>query len=264
VAAAALAEGLIIPTTSFLSTGGLTIGSWFFPDWKVGGHGETNVGKAIAESVNTFFYIIGGGFDAFTGLGVERITSYARLFGFGSLTGLDLPNEGEGFLPSKEWKEEVKGERWYVGDTYHLAIGQGDLLVTPLQMAVALSTVANGGTKYEPHVAKAVGDQWILPKGTVLPEELRQAIKIVREGMRQTVTSGSARRLNSLPLAAAGKTGTAQIGGSSETHAWFTGFAPYENPEIAVVVLIEEGGEGSSTAVPVAENIFRWWYQNRD
>lgn len=263
VAAAALAEGIITPTTSFLSTGGLTIGQWFFPDWKAGGHGVTDVRKAIAESVNTFFYIIGGGYDTFTGLGVERITSYARLFGFGTPTGIDMPSEADGFLPSKEWKEETKGERWYVGDTYHLAIGQGDLLVTPIQIAVALSTVANGGTKYEPRVAQVVGGQVILPKGTVLPDSLKEAIKVVRQGMRQTVVSGSARRLSALPIAVAGKTGTAQIGGTEATHAWFTGFAPYDNPEIAVVVLIEEGGEGSSTAMPVAENIFRWWAENR-
>jgi len=263
VAAAALAEGLIAPTTSFLSTGGLSIGIWFFPDWKAGGHGVTDVKKALAESVNTFFYIIGGGLDSFTGLGVERITSYARLFGFGEKTGIDLPSEADGFLPSKEWKEEYKGERWYVGDTYHLAIGQGDLLVTPIQMAEALSVVANGGIKYTPHVVMAVDNELVFPEGQVLPETLKNAIQVVRQGMRQGVTTGSARRLNSLPITSAGKTGTAQIGGTEETHSWFTGFAPYENPEIAVVVLIEEGGEGSSTAVPVAEGIFKWWYNNR-
>lgn len=264
VASAALAEGVITSTTTFLSTGGLAIGQWFFPDWKAGGHGVTDVRKAIAESVNTFFYIIGGGYDTFTGLGVERIVTNAALFGFGTATGIDLPSEGNGFLPSKDWKETAKGERWYVGDTYHLAIGQGDLLVTPIQMAVALSAVANGGTKYQPHVARAIDEQIILPQGTSLSPALKDAIEIVREGMRQTVIEGSARRLNSLSIPVAGKTGTAQIGGTEETHAWFTGFAPYDNPEIAVVVLIEEGGEGSSTAVPVAENIFKWWAQNRE
>lgn len=264
VAAAALAEGVISPSTSFFSVGGLTIGQWFFPDWKSGGHGLTDVRKAIAESVNTFFYIIGGGYDTLTGLGVDRITSYARLFGFGAVTGVDLPSETDGFLPSKQWKEEVKDERWYVGDTYHLAIGQGDLLVTPIQMAAALSTIANGGIKYVPRVVRAVDGQLIAAEGAALPDPLREAIKVVQQGMRQTVASGSARQLNSLPIAAAGKTGTAQIGGSEETHAWFTGFAPYENPEIAVVVLIEEGGEGTAVAVPVAEKIFYWWYLNRD
>ncbi|MFA6131564.1 MAG: penicillin-binding protein 2 [Patescibacteria group bacterium] len=263
VAAAALTEGIITPTTSFLSTGGLTIGQWFFPDWKAGGHGITNVRKALAESVNTFFYTIGGGYDSFTGLGVEKITDYARIFGFGQKTGIDLTGEADGFLPSKIWKETTKGERWYVGDTYHLAIGQGDLLVTPIQMAAALSVLANGGTKYTPHLVMEVDDQPVYLPNETLSIPLKEAIEVVREGMRQAVTSGSAIRLNSLPITSAGKTGTAQIGGTEETHAWFTGFAPYDNPEIAVVILIEEGGEGSSTAVPVAENIFRWWYNNR-
>ena len=263
VAAAALAEGIITPTTSFLSTGGLSIGVWFFPDWKAGGHGITDVKKAIAESINTFFYIVGGGYNDFVGLGVERITSYAKLFGFGEKTGIDLPSEADGFLPSKEWKEEYKNERWYVGDTYHLAIGQGDLLTTPIQMATALCSVANGGVLYTPHVARAINNELVLPEGEALPDNLREALKTVRQGMRQTVISGSARRLNTLPITSAGKTGTAQIGGTENTHAWYTGFAPYENPEIAVVVMIEEGGEGSSTAVVVAEDIFKWWYNNR-
>lgn len=263
VAAAALTEGVITPTTSFLSTGGLTIGQWFFPDWKAGGHGVTDVKKALAQSVNTFFYIIGGGYDTFTGLGVEKIVEYAKFFGFGEKTGIDLTGEADGFLPSKDWKEETKGERWYVGDTYHLAIGQGDLLVTPIQIAAALSIVANGGTKYTPHLVTAVDDQEVYLANETLSLNLKESIDVVRQGMRQAVTSGSAIRLNSLPITSAGKTGTAQIGGTDETHAWFTGFAPYENPEIAVVVLIEEGGEGSSTAVPVVENIFRWWANNR-
>lgn len=263
VAAAALAEGLITSTSSFLSTGGLRVGQWFFPDWKTGGHGVTDVRKALAESVNTFFYIIGGGYDIFTGLGVDRLVSYAALFGFGKPTGLDLPSEADGFLPSKDWKEKTKGERWYVGDTYHLAIGQGDLLVTPIQMAAALSAVANGGTKYTPHVVLSTDEMAVKISSEKLPEAVIESLSTVRSGMRQCETSGSGRRLGLLPITSAGKTGTAQIGGTEETHAWFTGFAPYENPEIAVVVLIEEGGEGSSTAIPVAEDVFKWWHDNR-
>jgi len=263
VAAAALADGVINPTTSFLSSGGLAIGQWFFPDWKAGGHGVTSVRKALAESVNTFFYIVGGGYETFTGLGVEKITSYARLFGFGSPTGIDLPSEADGFLPTKEWKEQTKGERWYVGDTYHLAIGQGDLLVTPIQMAAALATVASGGVKYTPHLVRSIDNQKTVPLSSELSLELKESIIVVQEGMRQCVTSGSCRNLNSLAITSAGKTGTAQIGGTEETHAWFTGFAPDKKPEIAVVILIEEGGEGSAAAVPVAKNIFEWWRENR-
>jgi len=263
LAASALAEGIITPSTSFLSVGGLRIGPWFFPDWKSGGHGVTDVRKALAESVNTFFYIVGGGYQGFTGLGVKRIVSFARLFGFGSKTGIDLPGEANGFLPSEEWKQETKGEPWYVGDTYHLAIGQGDLLVTPLQMAVATGIVANGGTRWKPHVVKQRGNDPVLPEGTELPENVRTGIKTVREGLRQAVTQGSARALASLPAPAAGKTGTAQVGGDQPTHAWFTGFFPYDNPDLALTILIENGGEGSSVAVPVAKEIFQWWYDHR-
>ncbi|KKR84382.1 MAG: Penicillin-binding protein 2 [Candidatus Uhrbacteria bacterium GW2011_GWF2_41_16] len=263
VAAAALAEGIITPSTSFVSVGGISIGPWVFPDWKAGGHGVTDIRKALADSVNTFFYIIGGGYNTFIGLGVERIVAYARVFGFGSKTGIDLPSEAEGFLPSKEWKEKGKGERWYVGDTYHLAIGQGDLLVTPLQLAVASATVANGGTRWTPHVVHAIDENLVEPEGIILSDQLQQALKIVQEGMRQAVTRGSAKSLSTLPFAVAGKTGTAQVAGGKQTHAWFVGFGPYEDPQIVVTVLVENGGEGSSVAVPIAKDIFFWWYNHR-
>jgi penicillin-binding protein 2 len=261
VAYAALAEELITPTTSFLSTGGLYVGGSTFPDWKVGGHGITDVRKAIAQSVNTFFYIIGGGYDTFGELGVERIVFYAKQFGFAAETGIDLPGEANGFLPSKDWKREVKGERWYVGDTYHLAIGQGDALVTPIQLATAVATIANGGKRYQPHVIEAMGDTLVSPMDLSLEAPFNAAaLQTVREGMRQTVVSGSARSMNTLAYPVAGKTGTAQAPGGF-THAWFTGFGPYENPTLAVTVLIEEGGEGSSVAVPIARDIFEWWFR---
>jgi penicillin-binding protein 2 len=262
VAYTALADGLVGPSTSFLSTGGLRIGQWFFPDWKAGGHGITDVRTALAWSVNTYFYIVGGGFDTFTGLGVEHLAEGAARFGFGSPTGIRLPSEASGFLPSKEWKEEAKGERWYVGDTYHLAIGQGDMLATPLQLAVANATIANGGTRYVPRLVERAGDETVQPVAT--GETLdASAIQIVREGMRKAVTEGSARFLLSLALPTAGKTGTAQAPGDVPTHAWFEGFGPYGDPTLAVVVLIENGGEGSSVAVPIARDIFEWWFANR-
>lgn len=269
VASAALEEGIIDEHTSFLSTGGIRISEWFFPDWRAGGHGITNVRKAIADSVNTFFYIIGGGHENhdFIGLGVARITEYAAKFGLGDTTGVDLPGEATGFLPSKEWKEEAKGERWYIGDTYHLAIGQGDILVTPLQMAVSTTVFANGGILYEPRVIRSfwAEDGEVVNPPTVVNEQVvsDETIEIVRSGMRQTVTEGSARYMASLSEDVAGKTGTAQVGGNAENHAWFTGFGPYEMPEVAMAVLIENGGEGSSVAVPIARDIFTWWFENR-
>lgn len=262
VSYAALNEGVVNEHTSFLSTGGLSVGPWFFPDWKAGGHGVTDVRKAIAESVNTFFYIVGGGYDATTGLGVERITDYARRFGFGQKTGIDLPGEADGFLPSKEWKEKAKGERWFVGDTYHLAIGQGDLLATPLQLAAAGAVIANGGHRVTPHVVEKVDGtpaQVPMPDGTFETAN----VTVVRQGMRQAVTSGSARFLNDLKFPVAGKTGTAQPGGDVKTHAWFLGFGPYQDPTLTIVVLLENGGEGSSFAVPIAKDLFAWWFAHR-
>jgi len=261
IAYAALAEGIISEHTSFLSTGGLRIGPWFFPDWKPGGHGTADVREAIAWSVNTFFYIIGGGFNDVTGLGVERITQYARMFGFGAKTGIDVPNEADGFLPSKEWKEDVKGERWFVGDTYHLAIGQGDLLVTPVQMAAATAVLANGGTRVEPALLEKIDGKERTPAFPKFEKTIgKNWIEIVRQGMRQAVTIGSARALNGLSKPVAGKTGTAQTAGQKKTNAWFIGFGPYDKPTLAVTILIEEGGEGSAVAVPLAKDIFEWWF----
>ncbi|MEK7631336.1 MAG: penicillin-binding protein 2 [Patescibacteria group bacterium] len=267
IATAALNEGVITQQTTVLSTGGIKIDKWFFPDWKAGGHGVTNVYKAIADSVNTFFYTIGGGTDTFEGLGIDRMTQYARTFGLGAPTGIDLPGERGGFLPSKAWKEQAKNEPWYIGDTYHFAIGQGDLLVTPLQMALATATLANGGILYKPHVAKTfqIGDGTEAKnvEATVVREHVAsaEAVQIVRDAMREAVINGSARRLQTLGIPTAGKTGTAQFGNAGKTHAWFVGFAPFDNPTIAIAVMVEAGGEGHAAALPIAEAGFKFWLQ---
>lgn len=266
MSAAALQEKIINENTSFMSTGGLHVGQWSFPDWKAGGHGATNVKKAIAESVNTFFYYIGGGYGDFQGLGIERIVKYAAMFGLSQATGIDLPNEATGFLPSAKWKEDTKNEVWYIGDTYHASIGQGDITGTPLQVANYTAAIANGGTLYQPHVVGKILDHDNNLIEEIKPTVIRsnfidqQNIKIVQEGMRQTVTDGSGRNLNSLPVAVAGKTGTAQWSSNHNNQAWFTGYAPYDNPELAITVLVEEGGEGSSVAVPIAKEILQYYF----
>ncbi|MFA5109083.1 MAG: penicillin-binding protein 2 [Patescibacteria group bacterium] len=268
-AAGALQEKVITEVTSFLSTGGLRIGEWFFPDWKAGGHGVIDVKKAIANSVNTFFYYIGGGYGDFKGLGVSGLVKYARLFGLGESTGIDLPGERAGFVPTADWKEQIKKEPWYIGDTYHFAIGQGDVLVTPLQVANYTAAIANGGILYEPHlVSKILGeDNKIIEE--IKPVVIRRDfidtanLKIVRAGMRETVTLGSARSLNALPVSVAGKTGTAQWSTKKSPHAWFIGFAPYDNPQVAIMVLVEEGVEGSTIAVPIAKDILNWYFSNK-
>lgn len=268
IAAAALAEGVITSATTIYSSGGIRVLSWFFPDWKAGGHGSTNVVKALAESVNTFFYTIGGGTNEFVGLGPGRIGEYLRRFGVGKKLGIDLPSESSGFVPTEEWKEKTKNEVWYIGDTYHMAIGQGDIAVTPLQVAEWTAAVANGGTLPKPHLVKAVKEgggeirplAWNQLGSVGISDEYLQT---VRAGMRAAVTAGSARYLADLPEGVAGKTGTAEWNDHRQPHAWFTGFAPYQNPEIVVTILVEEGGEGSSTAVPVAKEFLRWYFAHR-
>ncbi len=251
LAAAALEENIITETTTVYSTGAVNIGPWRFADWKAGGHGITDVKKALAESVNTFFYMIAGGIDASQGLGVDRATSYLKEFGWASKTGIDLPSEAPGFLPSPEWKLRTTGQPWYIGDTYHLGIGQGNVLVTPLQIAVGTAGIANKDAWYEPHFVEGPAKKHELPVS-------EHNIRIVQEGMRQAVVTGSAASLQTLPIPIAGKTGTAQIGGSNKTHAWFTSFGPYDDPELVVTVLLERGGAGDVDAVPLAKEIWQW------
>lgn len=254
-AAAALASGVITPQTTFVSTGGVWLGDRFFPDWRPGGHGITNVYHAIADSVNTFFYMIGGGNESFPGMGLDKLMAAALDFGYGQKTGLDVPGEADGFLPSKAWKEASKGEPWYIGDTYNVSIGQGDFLVTPLQVARATAVFANGGYLITPHLlmGSEVQSKKILESETVT---------VVRDGMRQTVTNGSARSLQTIPVPVAGKTGTAQWSHNYAPHSWFTGFAPFDNPEIVITVLVEQGGD-ETAAVPISRDILQWYFANR-
>lgn len=255
-AAGALTDGIISPQTTFLSTGGLWLGNRFFPDWRGGGHGLTDVSFAIADSVNTFFYAIGGGTGDFTGMGIERLMEWARTFGLGEYTGIGLSGESRGFLPSKAWKEEVKGEPWYIGDTYNVSIGQGDVLVSPLQIARMTAAVANGGELVTPVLLKDAQGE----KERILSPEV---VGIVQKGMRDTVLRGTAQAFQSLPVTSAGKTGTAQWSSTLQPHSWFTGFAPYENPEVVITVIVEQGGE-FSLASPIARDVLAWYFSQVD
>ncbi|MBI4272242.1 penicillin-binding protein 2 [Candidatus Uhrbacteria bacterium] len=263
IAAAALQERIITPTTQVLSSGGIRIGEWFFPDWKSGGHGLTNLSKALSESVNTYFYMIGGGYKSFTGLGIEKIVKYLREMGLGSKTGIDLPNEKEGFVPDSEWKKNEKHEVWYIGDTYHVSIGQGDIIVTPLQVHAYTSYFANNGASYTPHLVKEIMKSEGIEGSSISPTPYRagvfrpDVIEEIRLGLRQGVISGSSKRLSLLPISAAGKTGTAQWHTDRAPHAWFTGWAPFDDPQVAITVLIEEGEEGSRSAVMVAYELLK-------
>ncbi|MBI2635618.1 MAG: penicillin-binding protein 2 [Parcubacteria group bacterium] len=278
MAAAALNENIVSPEYKIDDTlGYITIPnqydpdiSYIFRDWKA--HGFVDMRRAIAVSANVYFYVIGGGYKNIKGLGIDRIDKYFKLFGFGSSLGIDLPGETNGLVPNPAWKKSSKNESWFTGDTYNVSIGQGDVLITPLQLAAAISVIANNGTLYKPKIVSKITDNNGNTIGKFEPEIIRnvnidkEKLQIVREGMRGAVTEGSAYLLNDLLIEVAGKTGTAQVTNTfRKTNAWFTGFAPYDNPEIALAIVIEGAGEGSSAAVPVAKRVFEWYYnQNYD
>lgn len=263
LAAAALAEGVIDQYTTVESKGGIQVGNFFFGDWKV--NGVTDVRQAIAVSSDVFFYAIGGGWANVRGMGMNVMKKYEALFGWGKPTGIDLPGEADGFLPDPEWKKEKIGERWYIGDDYHASIGQGFVLATPLQIVNAIVAIANGGTLYQPRIVSEIhhGDGSVTknePK--VLAEKLvsPDILRIVREGMRQTVTEGTAQPLKDSSVEIAGKTGTAQFGIEDKTQGWFVSFAPYQDPRI-VMIILTEGQEGHGyNAVPVTKDVYDWYF----
>ncbi len=276
-AAAGLEEEVINRYTLINDPGVIWLPNKYAPDdptlaqpfrcWLETGHGPLNVVQAIAYSCDVFFYKLSGGYQDFAGLGLPTLAYYARLFGLGSPTGIHLPGESEGLIPSEDWKRLTYGEAWVTGDTYNMAIGQGYILTTPLQMLNATAAVANGGTLYRPQVVREVRDA----EGNIVrpfrKEVIRQLplapenLALVREGMRAAVARGTGWRANLPGVAVAGKTGSAEYPGPRDregklpTHAWFLAYAPAENPEIALVVFIEGGGEGSVTAAPVAARI---------
>jgi len=260
IASAVLDAGVINPDKQVVCPGYINLIDkynpnifWTYNDWKA--HGPTDIIKAIAESCDVYFYTVGGGYGDIKGLGIENIEKYLKLFGWGKILGIDLPNEKPGFIPSSIWKKETKKEEWYMGDTYNVSIGQGDITVTPLQLTMAIAAIANNGKLFQPQLlenkeAKIINQNFIKP----------DFLEIVRKGMREAVISGSARSLSDLSVETAAKTGTAQVSKSKAPHSWFTAFAPYENPQIVLTILIENGGEGNSTALPVAKDILAWYF----
>lgn len=240
-----------------------------FVDWKF--HGWISILEAIAESSNTFFYQIGGGFENQKGLGIAKIKEYLFHYGWGRLLGIDIPGEKEGLIPDPEWKKKYKDEIWYIGDTYNASIGQGDVSVTPLQLASAIAVVANGGILYQPQIVdkivaetKEVVEDFspkIIDRDFIDPKIL----ETVKEGMyRVTRPGGTAVRLSQLPQKVGAKTGTAQPGKAAAPHSWITVIAPLENPELVIAVLIENGGgETASPVTPVAYEILDWYFKNK-
>lgn len=262
VMAAGLETGAVTPETVFNCPGYFKLGRTTFDDWKEGGHGEQDLMQAITHSCNVYFY------QAARKVGIDALVTVAREFGLGQKTGMGLGDEAEGLIPSPAWKREVLGEPWYPGDTVITGIGQGMILVTPLQMVTMVAAIANGGTIYRPWVVKRVrswGGEVVAAYG---PEPVRKVnlrprvLELVRQGMLRVVEEGTGRVARIRGIQVAGKTGTAQVvkkeahgPGKTEDHAWFVAFAPYENPEIAIAVIAENAGKGSSAAGPVARAV---------
>jgi len=281
-AAAALEEKVIDLETHLKCEGELLLPNKYFPNdptkaqvfkcWNKWGHGSLDIIGGIAQSCDIYFYQVGGGFEDFRGLGMEKLSEYARAFGFGEPTGIALSGESAGLIPDDRWKRVNYGEHWVTGDTYNAVIGQGYVLVTPLQLLNAAVAVANGGTLYRPQVLYKIVDTEGRTIRDFAPEVIRQVpvsaqnLAIVREGMRAAVTQGTAHRINLAEVAVAGKTGTAEYPGPRDeegilpTHAWFIAFAPYEEPEIALVVFVSGGHEGAKVAVPIAAKILRAYF----
>jgi penicillin-binding protein 2 len=295
-ASAALEERIVDLSTTITcpsSSGILLLPNKYYPDnptlaqpfycwthqWGYG-HGRIQFLSAVAESCDIYFYLVGGGMlEEFEGLGLERLRTYAQAFGYGAPTGIDLGAEAPGLVPGEKWKRINYGERWTTGDTYNMTIGQGSVLATPLQVIQATAAVANGGILHQPQMVYQLLDdagnvvQTLEPQVTGQLPISQENLALVRQGMRKAVTEGTARwMVICAGLEVAAKTGTAEVcdkypycldedGTIVTTHAWFTAFAPYEAPEIAVLVFIYGGGEGAITAMPVAAEILNYYFQ---
>lgn len=239
-------------------------------DWLEGGHGPINLQQALTGSCNTYFYHVGfvtGQQD------YNIIPNYAREFGLGQETGIQIEEE-PGLIPDPDWMWQTRGQEWTVADSVNIAIGQGDILVTPLQMAMVVSAIANGGTVYRPNLVDRIALIGEEPSVVYEPEiigrlslsaEDQQTIRTAMHDVATVPGLGTAYyRLGTMEIAVAGKTGTAQFGGPGNPPiAWFAGYAPYDNPEIAIVVMVESGGQGSGVAAPIFRRIVEQYFNVR-
>lgn len=279
VALAALQEKIISPEKKIYDNlGYIEIKNQYDPniiyrfhDWKI--HGWADMRRAIAWSVNVYFYTIGGGYKDQKGLGPSRIKKYLSLFGWDQKTGIDLPGEVEGLIPDPEWKKKAfsnkEDQLWYDGDTYNMSIGQGFLKITPLEVATSYAAIANGGKLLKPQVVKEIVDENKNVVERFEPKIIRenfidsQNLQVVKEGMRQMVTDGSGTGfLDQLPEKVAAKTGTAQLG-KERYHNWVTVFGPYEDPGIVLTVVIEDVKGVQAAALPVARDVLNWYFSER-
>ncbi len=277
-AIAGLETGAITPQTQLTCTGFYNYGNRNFRCWKDGGHGSVNLHRAIVESCDIYFYQVG------LKVGVDNISRYANEFGLGKKTGISLPHERPGVLPSSFWKRKYLGVSWYSGETISFAVGQGYLNVTPLQLALLISAIANGGKLYLPQVVERVEN----PSGEILreypPVELGRVhiseknLRIIQEALLGVVNEpqGTGWGCALKEVKVAGKTGTAQVVRMPDNfkrgdmnrmplrfrdHAWFVAYAPWEDPKIALSVLVEHGGFGAAAAVPIARKVIEGYFK---
>ena len=265
-ALAGLTSGKINKDTEVEDTGVMSLGQWSFPNWYFLQYGRkegmVNLVKALQRSNDIYFYKVG------QMLGEKLLGEEALKFGFGKKSGIDLPGEAEGLIPDSAWKEKNIGDVWYPGDTLHMAIGQGFILATPLQVLAETALVANGGKKLSPHLAVKITN----PDGSVSKEfnfktdekifARRDDLDLVRTGLIAVPKEGgTAWPFFNFSIPTAGKTGTAEYGDPKDrTHAWYTSFAPVDDPKIVLTVLVEGGGEGSNVAAPIAKDIYTWYF----
>jgi penicillin-binding protein 2 len=211
--------------------------------------------KAIAVSSDVYFYEIGGGFESQKGLGIVNIDKYAKIFGIGDKTGINLNGEKDGTIPTPEWKAKTfKGDIWRIGDTYNTSIGQYGFQVTPIQMVRAVAGIASMGTFYTPHITK---DDKSFESQKEVIDVNESMMKVIHEGMRMAVTEGTATSLYLPNIQVAAKSGTAQVGvGNTNTNSWIVGFFPYENPKYSFALVMERGPkEASGNATRVMSEV---------
>lgn len=255
-ALAGLSAGSVTKDTIIQDTGEIFLGPYRFPNWYYVQYGRTEgeltLTRALARSNDIYFY------KTAEWVGIEQLATVARMLGIGRLTGIDVPGEVAGLMPDESWKMRVKKEPWFPGNTYHVGIGQGDVLATPLQVAVITAYIANGGKLIPPRVVSPGGNA-----SSPLPKVFKdEHIALLKQGMKQACQlGGTGWPLFDFAVPTGCKTGTAEFG--KTPHAWFTVFAPYDDPKIVVTILIEEGGEGASVAAPVARKVLEWWTANR-
>jgi penicillin-binding protein 2 len=254
--AAGLQSGKFTPDSLVNTAGAINVGGTLFHEHGGGGYGAIGFRDALAVSSNTFFYQVG------MRVGPELIADWSHRLGIGKATQLGLDGETHGYVPLPSEKEKLFGEPWYTGDTVSMSIGQGLVQVTPLEMAVMIAAIANGGERVKPHLlATRTGTPETKPEPTGLSES---TLKVIRDGLVAVVKAGTGQQLNdgSIPLTA-GKTGTAEVPGGGKNNALYVGYGPVKDAEIAIAVVVENGGYGAEAAVPIAHEVYKAYFKGR-